>query len=1094
AIKSFIQSEYDADNGLTFVQLVGDNAQVATFSSGGGGSDPSYSLLEGTDSYPEIFVGRFSAENVSQVETQVERTVHYERDLVEGDWLHKGMGVGSSEGAGQGDDGEADWVHLDNIRIDLMDFTYTEVDQIYDTNGGNSTQVTNALNEGRSIINYTGHGSNTSWSSTGFSNDHVNSLTNDYRLPFINSVACVNGNFTSTTCFGEAWLRATNNSTGAPTGAVAVYMSSINQSWAPPMRCQDEYVDLLCGAGDYEGFGTQKSSIGGLWYNGSCDMLDVYGSQGDDMFETWIIFGDASLQVRTDTPEMMTINHLPTIFIGFATFDVSTGVENALVSLTSEDGPIASGYTNASGNVTLDLTDLPDSPMDLTLTTTAFNKVTEIETIELIPPGGAYLVISEISVDAGGDDEIEFGESVNLSVTIENVGTEQANAVDMVLSIDDEYITLTDAAETIGDLPAGNSIELIDAFSFDVSNFIPDMYDFQFYAEMTERNSWEGYIDLTAFAPVIVCADVMVDDGENGTLDPGETTDIIVNLENTGGARATSVSAVLSTFGDLITINSDYDEVSFINAYSSGNLTFNITVSEDAPSGVHADFDLNISADNEYDMEDDFSLTIGISMEDFETGDFSNYNWEFGGSADWTISTQAYEGNYSALSGTIGNSDYSSLILEAYVLNDDEISFMRKVSSEDTYDFLRFYIDEELQGEWSGDMDWNEVSYPVTFGDHTFTWIYSKDGSVSHGSDCGWIDNIIFPPIGVPVPPELDLNITEIDMEIDINTTETEILELTNSGGGTLNYTISLLERDLTGSYLECSATEFTPGETVFWTFTVYNNSGDNEWISSVIVDFPAGVTVNSSTDMTGGSGDLVSDGTTGDGIQLSWIDPDEGWGEIYPNESGSAVVGVTISSGFVGDINLSYQIIGDQYGGEPHTINGEIMITSMGQPIPWISLDSSSGSLNPGDTDEITVTFDATEIEPGTYNCEIIINDNTRDQTIIPVTLLVSATGPIDDPIPAFTQLVGNYPNPFNPVTTISYSLNKKSPVSLMIYNSRGQKVRTLVASSEEEVGNHSITWNGQNDQQQGVSSGVYFYKLKAGRYTSTKKMILMK
>ena len=94
------------------------------------------------------------------------------------------------------------------------------------------------MNAGRGMINYCGHGSDTSWGSTGFNNSNVNALVNDNMLPVICSVACVNGNFPNQTCFAEAWLRATNN--GEPTGAVATYMSTVNQSWDPPMEGEDE--------------------------------------------------------------------------------------------------------------------------------------------------------------------------------------------------------------------------------------------------------------------------------------------------------------------------------------------------------------------------------------------------------------------------------------------------------------------------------------------------------------------------------------------------------------------------------------------------------------------------------------------------------------------------------------------------------------------------------------------------------------------------------------------------------------------------------------------------------------------------------------
>ncbi len=968
SIKNFIQSQYDQNDGLTFVQLVGDIAQIPTFSSGGGGSDPQYALLEGTDSYPEIFVGRFSAETAAQVETQVERSVHYERDIVDGEWLHKGMGIASAQGAGQGDNGEADWEHMNVIRQNLLNFTYTEVDQIYDTNGGNASQVANGLNAGRSIINYTGHGSDTAWSTTGFSNSHINALTNDFKLPFINSVACMNGNFTDGTCFGEAWLRATNNSNGAPTGGIAAYMSTINQSWAPPMRGQDEAIDLLCGSGPYNGMGNLKNTIGGIWYNGSCDMMDVYGSQGVDMYETWHIFGDASLLVRTDTPAAMTIDHLPTILIGMATFDVSTGVEDALVCLSDGDGFYTSGYTDESGDITLDLTGIPDIPMDLILTVSAFNKITSVGTVELIAPGGAYLVIEGFSVSSGGDDIIEFGETVHLSVMIENVGTDQANNVEMSLDIDDQYITLTDDSENLGNIPAGETIEFSDVFVFDVSNSIPDNYPFQFNAEMIEtyRDSWEGNINLTAYAPVLSCSDAVVSDGVNGRLDPGETADIIVTIENTGGALANNVSAIISSNDQYITINSNADEIAVLPAYGEGIVIFNVTASATTPVGHNAMFDLVLSADNEFYETDNFSITIGLCLEDFESGDFLSYPWEFGGDEDWMITGGAYEGNFCAKSGNIDHNQFSTIFIEADVMVDGDITFWKKVSCENhanhLWDHFAFFIDGNELDRWSGEDDWSEESYPVSAGTHTFEWIYNKDGSVSEGQDCAWLDYIVFPAL-VPATPILYISIDAIEIEMPVNETETIQFELSNIGGGVLNYDI------------------------------------------------------------------------------------------------------------FIDSIN------------------------------DWISLSVDGGDLHAGETDEIDVDFDTSNQDPGEYTCNIVITDDLMNETYIPVTLTVVSVLAEDDLIPLENHLSGNYPNPFSLTTgrsnstIIKFGLSEKADVKINIYNSKGQKVRTLI-DENKEAGYHAISWNGKDDFGRTATSGIYFYKLKTGngKFSSTKKMLLLK
>ena len=103
------------------------------------------------------------------------------------------------------------------------------------------------------------------------------------------------------------------------------------------------------------------------------------------------------------------------------------------------------------------------------------------------------------------------------------------------------------------------------------------------------------------------------------------------------------------------------------------------------------------------------------------------------------------------------------------------------------------------------------------------------------------------------------------------------------------------------------------------------------------------------------------------------------------------------------------------------------------------------------------------------------------------------NVVGAEEDLIPLITKLNQNYPNPFNPETTINYSLKENSKVSLNIYNIKGQKVKQLV-SDQLSAGQHSVIWNGKNDNGKSVSSGIYFYKLKAGKYSKIKKMLLLK
>ncbi|MRR31569.1 hypothetical protein EG834_14860, partial [bacterium] len=166
AIKTYIANYYNT-NTLTFVLLVGDNAQIPTNMGGGlgGPSDNAYGYITGNDHYGEVFVGRFSAENTAHVETQVERTLNYETDpqLITDDWYTSVIGIASNQGPG--DDGEYDYQHVRNMQDQLLQYTYTWNPELFDGSqggndaGGNPTpaQVATEVNAGASLILYTGH-------------------------------------------------------------------------------------------------------------------------------------------------------------------------------------------------------------------------------------------------------------------------------------------------------------------------------------------------------------------------------------------------------------------------------------------------------------------------------------------------------------------------------------------------------------------------------------------------------------------------------------------------------------------------------------------------------------------------------------------------------------------------------------------------------------------------------------------------------------------------------------------------------------------------------------------------------------------------
>jgi hypothetical protein len=124
-------------------------------------------------------------------------------------------------------------------------------------------------------------------------------------------------------------------------------------------------------------------------------------------------------------------------------------------------------------------------------------------------------------------------------------------------------------------------------------------------------------------------------------------------------------------------------------------------------------------------------------------------------------------------------------------------------------------------------------------------------------------------------------------------------------------------------------------------------------------------------------------------------------------------------------------------------------------------------------------------------YATNVYFNQYESDPSN-PVTVNITAN-PEEPLIPATaTALNGNFPNPFNPETTIRYSVKDKTPVTLSIYNLKGELVRTLVSETKGN-GFYNTVWNGQDDSGKPVSSGVYLYRLQAGNFVSTQRMMLI-
>ena len=404
AIQSYIQSQYSANPNLSHVLLVGDVGQIPgiSYTAGGGWSsysgksDNMYGQVVGNDLYNDIIVGRFSAENQTQVITQVKKVIHYERDINATDtWLPYGDGLGNNDGPGHFN--EYDWQHIENIRTDLLNYNYTTVYQDYPGVSGYSSSasiLSQHINQGVSIINYCNHGSETSWALNNYSNSNVNALTNVNKLPIVWSVACLNGKYDhSQPCFGETWLRANNNNDPEqPSGAVGGMFSYISQPWNPPQYGQDEMVDVLT-----EQHSTNiKRTLGGISFDGNMKILDQYGQNDNPAKGTylaWILFGDPTLTVRNAVPADMGVTHAPSMGSTATSFVVNaTNGNGALATLTRNNEIMGSAtIVNGTCNITFAA---PETSGTATLTVFGYNKITYIAEIDIMQGGTQQYTIN----------------------------------------------------------------------------------------------------------------------------------------------------------------------------------------------------------------------------------------------------------------------------------------------------------------------------------------------------------------------------------------------------------------------------------------------------------------------------------------------------------------------------------------------------------------------------------------------------------------------------------------------------------------------------------------------------------------------------
>jgi hypothetical protein len=284
-----------------------------------------------------------------------------------------------------------------------------------------------------------------------------------------------------------------------------------------------------------------------------------------------------------------------------------------------------------------------------------------------------------------------------------------------------------------------------------------------------------------------------------------------ITVQNDGGDNATNMQGTLITSDANITVTQNtalFPTIAAFGGIGTSLSQYGLSVSPSCPNSHVATFLLALAADGNYHDTVTFDMTLARTIENFETGNFVSFPWQFPGVLPWTVVTTApYDGSYCAQSGAIGNSLSTKMSVAQTVLTDGNISFFYKVSSEPNWDLLKFRIDGTVMGQWSGTVAWTQATYPVTAGSHTFMWEYVKDGSQTGGSDKVWVDQIIFPPVQSASQPLQIVTASVPDGWVGLAYSQ----QLTASGG-TAPYTWSDLNNNLVGTGLSLSSNGLLSG------------------------------------------------------------------------------------------------------------------------------------------------------------------------------------------------------------------------------------------------------------------------------------------
>ena len=767
-LDSIYRASTPIDPAPAFVTIVGDVEHVPSFngtirlpSIGRHITDLYYAEYTG-DFYPEVAYGRISVADTAELAHVLRKIMDYEQyRFADTAFLNRVTLVAGRES-------RTPAPTVTNGQINYLKSTYFSQNPSLDThyfyNPASETQlpqIVGTLNQGASLVNYTSHCYSTGWYSPSFNYVGVDTMANTGKFFFSVNNCCLSSRFSENRCFGEALLRKRD------AGAVSVIGASNETLWEEDyywalgakgaVSLNPQYDALRLGAFDRmmhthgEAYAETAPTAGEMLVAGTFGLAQMGMAYENYYWEIYNLLGDPSLMPYMGVPQDITLAIPDSLPCGTTTVPLH-GTPRARVAFFQDSLLLASALLDSNGDATADLL-RPISHSPLYVTATAQFHKPLIDTISTFVPSGANVAISATRVsDASGiaveNRQLMAGLGYTADFIITNFGTDTAkNVVLELLSLDGRSAIAT-SLFVVGDIAGHDTSHVRGSFVPNRNLSQNELLSLDVVAYSDSGDTCRRRYDFLAQSASLQLGVVAI--SQNGTpvtqLRRGEAYTLKVPVANHGSASADSVqvfAGMEARFGSVSL--PDTVLLSTLPTLSSDTAEFVFSVT--ANDVNYIDITVGVMCCGNV-AEKLLRIPLGKTHETFESGDFTRFSWDTTHPNAWiidTVASRAHAGSFCARTSPITHKQQSVLSIAMTTIVDDTISFWRRTSTEASSDYLSFYVDDVRQGRWEGSGHWERMAFLVPQGRHVFKWVYEKDGSINGGSDCAWIDDIVFP-------------------------------------------------------------------------------------------------------------------------------------------------------------------------------------------------------------------------------------------------------------------------------------------------------------------------------------------------------------